>query len=90
MRWIKMGEVAHLNKNSSPSQVAQLVGALSHTPEGCGFDFRSGHMPGLPARSPASGIQEATGPFFTHTLMFLSLSFSNFLLEKGPLSLKIN
>ena len=48
-------------------------------PGGHWFDTQSGHMPGLRARSPAGGVQEAT------TLTFLSLSFS-FL----PLSLKMN
>ena len=44
--------------------------------KGCWFDSQSGHMPGLQARSPMGGAQEATDQCFSHTLMFLSLSFS--------------
>ena len=29
-------------------------------PTGCWFDSQSGHMPGLQARSPDGGVQEAT------------------------------
>ena len=36
-----------LKENYDPGWVAQLVGALSHTPKGCGFDPQSGHMPRL-------------------------------------------
>ena len=35
-----------------------------------------GHVPGLWARSPVRGMLEATDGCFSHTLMFLSLSFS--------------
>ena len=38
------------------------------------FDFQSGHMPGLRARSPASRVREATD--VSHTHMFFSLFFS--------------
>ena len=46
--------------------------------KGCWFDSWSGHMPGLQARSPVWGVQEATDQCFSP----LSPSF--------PLSLKIN
>ena len=32
--------------------VAQLVGALTHTPKCCGFDSQSGHTPRLQVQSP--------------------------------------
>ena len=47
-----------------------MDGALACESEGCGFDSQSRHIPGLQARSPVGGVQEAT------TLMLLSLSFS--------------
>ena len=31
--------------------MVQLVGAPSHTPKGCGFDFYSGHIPRLQVQS---------------------------------------
>ena len=34
------------------------------------------HMPGLWARSPVGGVREATDRYISHTLMFLSFSFS--------------
>ena len=40
------------------------------------FDYRSGHMHGLQARSSVGGVQEAPHPCISHPLMFLSLSFS--------------
>ena len=54
--------------------------ALACKPKGHWFDSQSGHMPGLQARSPVGGTQEAT----THWCF--SPSLSPFL----PLSLKIN
>ena len=50
--------------------------------EGCRFNSQSGHMPGLQARSPFGGVQEATHLYFSYASMFLSPSRS--------LSLKIN
>ena len=44
------------------------------------------HMPGLQARSPVGGVQEATNRYISDTLVFLSPSLSPFL----PLSLKVN
>ena len=52
-------------------------------PKGCRLDSQSGHMPGLQARSPLGGLREATDQRLSHTLMFLSLSFS----LSSPLSL---
>ena len=34
-------------KGQSTDQVAELVGAPSYTPKGCGFDPQSGHIPRL-------------------------------------------
>ena len=63
-----------------------LVGwALACGPIGCQFDSPSGHMPGLQARSPFGGMQEAADWCFSRTSMFLSLSFSSL-----SLSLKYN
>ena len=45
-------------------QVAQLLGALCHTPKGCRFDSLAGH------------VWEATNGCFSLTLMFPSLSLS--------------
>ena len=42
--------------------------------EGCRFDSQSGHMPGLWARSPDGGVQEATDQCFSGTCFFPSLS----------------
>ena len=39
-----------------PGRVGQWVGALSHTPKGCGFDSWSGHILRLQVRS-AVGVQ---------------------------------
>ena len=46
------------------------------------LNSQSGHMPGVWARSPAGGVQEANNPCISRTLMFLFPSFS--------LSLKAN
>ena len=40
------------------------------------FDSRSEHMPGLWARFPGGGVRGTTSPCFSHTSVFLSLSFS--------------
>ena len=45
----------------------------SHKPKGHWFDFHSGHMPGLQARSLVGGVQEATNQCFSRTLMLSSL-----------------
>ena len=36
--------------------VAQWIGVLVCEPKGCRFDYQSGHMPGLWARSPIGGV----------------------------------
>ena len=55
--------------------VAQLVGASSSKLKGHGFNFRSGHIPGLWSRSPVQvRLQEAPDRCFSLTLMFLSPS----------------
>ena len=48
--------------------------ALNHKLKVPWFDSQSGHMPGLWARYPVGGAQEATNWCFSGTLMFLSLS----------------
>ena len=54
-------------QGTSHGQVAQLIAALSHAPEGCGFDPQSGHMPRSQVWSPVGA--GTTG----NRLMFLSL-----------------
>ena len=55
----------------SPGWCGSVAWAPAFEPKGCMFDSQSRHMPGLRARSPVGGVQEAT----THWC-FLSLSFS--------------
>ena len=38
------GKICFKTLQLSPGHVAQLVGALSHTPEGCRFNPWSGHV----------------------------------------------
>ena len=71
VRWV----TTLCKRHNHPGRVAQLVGASSYTPKGCGLNPQSGHMPGLQARSPVGGVQEATDQCFSLTSMFLSLSF---------------
>ena len=55
-----------------PGQVAQLIGVLSCTPEGCGFDSPLGHMSRF---DPWSGrVWGAADWCFSLTSMVLSLS----------------
>ena len=42
-----MGDEAGEVDMVCPGQLAQLVGASSHTPKGCGFNFWSAHVPRL-------------------------------------------
>ena len=42
---VRAKTVKLLEENKIPGQVAQLVGASSHMPKGCGFDLWSEHMP---------------------------------------------
>ena len=44
--------------------------------KGCWFDSRSGHIPGLWARSSVGGVQEATNQCISPTSVLLSLLFS--------------
>ena len=66
--------------SSCPDWCGSVGWASSHRPKGQWFDSRSGHMPGLWARSPVGSTQEAT----THQCFSPSLSPSL------PLFLKIN
>ena len=63
-----------------PGWCGSVDWVLACEPKGCWFDFCSGHLPALWARSPVGGVQEAT----THWC------FSPFLSPSLPLSLKIN
>ena len=62
--------------------VAQLVGALSYTQKGWGFDFPSGHMPGLQVRSHGGGTwrRQLIDVSLSHRCFYLCLTL--------PLSLK--
>ena len=46
-------------KKEALDSVAQWIECRSANQKGCWFDSQSGHMPGLQARSPAGGAQEA-------------------------------
>ena len=48
----------------------------SHKAKGHRFNFQLGQVPALWARSPAVGVQEAANGCFSHTSVFLALSFS--------------
>ena len=56
----------------SPGQLAQLFGAMSHPPKGCGFDSQLGHIPRLQIWSLVCVYMGG------NQLMFLSLSLSFF------------
>ena len=45
---------------SSPGWCGSVDLVLACEPKGCQFDSQSRHMPGLQARSPVGGMQEAT------------------------------
>lgn len=67
----------HENTRCSRSRcggVAQLIERrpTSYAPEGCRFDSASGNVPGLWARFPVGGVQQAASWCFS-TLMFLWL-----------------
>ena len=64
--------------SSARASVAQLVRASSHKP-GRGFDFQSGHMPGLRVWSPVQAHRRGNRLMFLfHTDVSLPLSFSPF------------
>ena len=55
-------------------------------PKGCQFDSQSGYLPGLQARSPVGGVQEATNRLFSPSLsptLPLTLKIKSFL-KKYP------
>ena len=60
---------------SGPWQVAQLVGALSHTPKSCRIDTRLGHVLRLWVYSQ-SGCVWGQPIHASHTDVSLSFSFS--------------
>ena len=64
------------NFSPCPGQVTQLVGASSHIPKGCRFDFRSGHQSRLRVGLiPSRGMYERQpiDRCFSFTSIFLSL-----------------
>ena len=64
-----------LNHSSSPGQVAQLVGASSCTPKGCGFKSWSGHIARLRVQSPVGACTRGNQlTFLSHIYVSLSLS----------------
>ena len=67
---------ACLRKRGSPGRLAQLVGASSHAPKGCGFDAWSGRTPRMLVQSP---VRLRTGDnlskLFSYTDVSPSLSF---------------
>ena len=66
-----------------PGLCGLVDGELACKLKGCWFNSQTGHNPGLQVRSPAGGIWEATNWYISHTLMFLSLSFSLSSLSKS-------
>ena len=58
----------YLNSRYSncPGQVAQFVGASSHTPKGCGFNSQPGHIPKLEVQSPVWAHTEGNQSMFLH------------------------
>ena len=58
----------------SPGWVVKLVGALSCTPKGCGFDSWSGHIPRLQVWSPVRVCTGGNQSMFLSLPPFLSLS----------------
>ena len=59
-----------------PGWCGSVDQALAWEPKGRRFDSQSVHMPGLWARSPVRDVWEVIDGHFSHTSMFLSLSFS--------------
>lgn len=59
----------------SPGSVAPLAEAWSHTPKGCGFNFQSGHLPGLRVPSSVGALMRGNESMFLfHICVFFSLS----------------
>ena len=48
------------NIENRPGWCGSMDSVLAPEPKGCWFDSQSGHMPGLQARTPVGGAQEAT------------------------------
>ena len=63
-------------KVNSPGWCGSVGWVLACKTKGGRFDFHSGHVPGLRARSPFGCVWEANDWCISRTLMFLSLSFS--------------
>ena len=66
-----------INLQECPGRGAQVVGASSPTPNDCGFDPQSGHLPGLQVQSLVGTIWKATDRCFSLTSMSLFLSSSS-------------
>ena len=59
-----------------PGWCSSVDWALDYEPKGCQFSSQSGHMPGLQARSPVGGTQEATTHWCFSPLLSPSLPLS--------------
>ena len=78
MKMLKVKDTENLKSSKrSPVQVAQLVGASSRTPKGCGFDSQSGHIPRLQVQSPVTvSTAGCRSMFLSHIHVSLSLPSS--------------
>ena len=65
-----------VKKKNSSDWCGSVGWASAHKEKGRWFDFQSGHVPGLRARSPVGGVREATYWCFSYTSKFASISFS--------------
>ena len=74
--YIKKNNESYFTKEGSTGWYGSVDWVLAYEPKGRWFYSQSGHMPGLRARSPVEGVWEAADWCFSHTSMFLSLSFS--------------
>ena len=61
--------------SSALAGVAQLAGASSRRPKGCGFDFLSGHIPRLWVRSPVGVRTGGCTQLGCNLSMFLPMAF---------------
>ena len=79
--WVWVSLCRFFKKNClGPGWYISVDWAQAYKPKNCWFDSQSVHMPGLQARSPVGGAQEAT----THWC------FSPSLFPSPPVSLKLN
>ena len=74
----KLNKNFTIKKYNRPGQVAQLVGALSHTPKGCGFDYGQGTCLGC-SSIPGQGTYKRQPICFSHRCasLFIPLSLKS-------------